>query len=198
MREQVSRGLVAEGREDKASLAVQREMTMIEELPGSPAPGWRLLRFDAIPHPSASFCVAYGPEEQVFYLTEQPDRFAAFVRAAGVAVTRPEDAVTVALAFLATTRSMRAYEQVVASVDELDVLGFLDADDQRRLDGALDRLRPALAEPSAAGSADGFEATVYIQRGSAVERRLLTVAADGAVSERAETLVDDLPAPISL
>lgn len=198
MRDQVSRGLVAEGREDKASLAAQPELTMIEELSGTPAPGWRLLRFDAVPHASASFCVAYGPQRQVFYLTERPDRFAAFVRAAGVAVTNQDEAITVALAFLATTRSMREYEQVVASVAELDVLDFLDADDQRRLDEAVRRLRPALSEPSVLISAEGFQVTVYIQRGSAVERRLLTVPADGAVSERAEILVEDLPAPISL
>lgn len=203
MPEQVSRGrvaegLVAEGREDKASLAAQPEMTMIEELPGSPADGWRLLRFDALPHASASFCVAYGPQAQVFYLTENPERFAAFTRAAEVTVRTPGQAVAVALAYLATTRSMVAYEQVVSAAGELDVLSHLDADDQRRLDAALERLRPVLNAPSAALSADGFEVTVYIQRGPAVERRILTVMADGAVRDRAETLAIDLPAPISL
>ncbi|MQA97479.1 MAG: hypothetical protein GEV11_23650 [Streptosporangiales bacterium] len=198
MREEVSRGLVAEGREDKASLAAQPEMTMVEELPGSPADGWRLLRFDAVPHASASFCVAYGPERQVFYLTERPDRFAAFTRAAGVRVTGPAEAVALARTYLATTRSMNAYAQVVTSVDELDVLGYLDEEDQRRLDAARERLRPVLSDPFAVVSADGFEVTFYIQRGSIVERRTLAVAADGAVTGRAEELVDDLPAPISL
>lgn len=198
MREQVSRGLAAEGREDKASLAAQRELTTIEELPGSPAPGWRLLRFDAVPHAAASFCVAYSPRDQVFYLTESPLRFAAFARAAGVAVTNPDEAVVVGLAFLATTRSMGAYERVVASVDELDVLGEPDAGDRRRLDAARDRLRPVLREPYATVTASGHVVTVHVQRGPAVERRTLVVAADGAVAASAETVVDDLPAPISL
>src|SRR4051812_47279554 len=90
-REMISNSLKAQGRPDKAYLATNPASAIMRPsrvLPG----GAEVVRFDSFPPPSASFYIGLVGTS-FFYPTESRGAFAAMMRAAGVRVASPADAI---------------------------------------------------------------------------------------------------------
>lgn len=198
LRDKVSRGLIEAGRADKASLAHQPKVSQYTEVEAPLLNGWKIYRFDTVPDAGGSFHVAIGARERVFYLTENPKGFTRLTGAVAMRVASGDTAVDLAGLYVETTRSMREYSTIVASVGDLEVADGLTAQQKRSLATAERRLKPVLAEPAAVKSGDGYAVTLYVQRGPMVEKHTVSISATGEMSDRATRLVKDLPAPTTV
>ena len=196
LRQLISAALTEEGPAGKGALAANPAASMMK--PGAELPGGaRLVRFDSFPHPGASFYVGLVGSK-VFYLTEAPKAFSAMVRESGVAITSPDIAVGLARAHVESTRSMREFSRVVDGPGDVTWAPPRTPDEQRSVAEANSRIS-ALVRPRAARAAgDGYEVTLYVLRGSALERRVLTIGSDGDVGENVEVVASGLPTPISM
>ncbi len=169
----------------------------LRELPGGAVAGL----FEAFPHPSASFYagVAGG---RVFYLTDAPDVFAAMVRANGLRVTDEQTAAELAREYVETTRTFETFTTVLDSADGIE---WAARPEQEKGEGGesasevIARVREAVRPPTAAFAGQGrYVVSVFVLHGDAVEHRVLTVTAEGTVTERTEDVFPDLPVPITL
>lgn len=196
LRRVISAALTEEGPPGKGALAANPAASMMK--PGAELPGGaRLIRFDSFPHPGASFHVGLVGSK-VFYLTEAPKAFSAMVRESRVAIASTEIAVGLARAYVESTRSMREFSRVVDSSDDVAWAPPRTQEEQRSLAEASSRLSALVRPPAARVAGDGHEVTLYVLRGSTLERRVLTIARDGDVGENAEVVASGLPTPISM
>ncbi|MBC6457531.1 hypothetical protein [Actinomadura sp. HBU206391] len=194
VRETVRQAMAAAGRPDRAALASDTAATTISELSVPILRGWRLLRFDAVPHPGASFYVAVGPAG-VLHLTEEPASFTKVLQAANVTPTSAADAAALARAYVETTRPMTELVRVVGDVDDILWVPRPTPDERRARERASVRLRPVLRPPDAVEEGGSWVATVFVQRGDTVERRTVTIGADRSLTERGKVMARDLPVP---
>jgi hypothetical protein len=196
MREMISMALADAGRPDKAYLAADPAAAMMCPplvLPG----GAQAVRFDSFPHSASSFYVGIF-DESVFYLTEAPEAFTAMMRASGFRVASPGDAITVARCYVETTRSMSAFSRVVDSVNDIEWASGPLAPRPQDLSALIGRLRGIVTPPSAEARGGDYLATLYVLRGSTLERRKITIARDGNIRDRSDRVAKNLPVPISM
>jgi hypothetical protein len=195
LRQLIGAALTDAGPPGKGRLAADPAASMMR--PGVEVPGGALLvRFDSFPHPGASFYVGVVGR-QVFHLTETPTAFSAMVRESGVRVASEAIAVALARAFVESTRSMREFGRVVDGPRDITWAEPHSREEQQRLADAAGRVQALIRPPVAVATDDGYEVTLYVLRGTAVERRVLTVAHDGEITERGEVVASGLPTPIS-
>lgn len=189
LRSAVVAGLETAGEQELAARAgdpLSTGIVRLRELPGGAVAGL----FEAFPHPSASFYagVAGG---RVFCLTGAPDAFADMVQASGLQVTDEQTAAELARQYVETTRTFETFATALDSADDINW----------RTPPAPEvaaRLREAVRPPVAAAAGPGrYEVSLFVLHGDAVERRVLTVTADGTVTERTEDVFRNLPVPIS-
>ncbi|GLY90878.1 hypothetical protein [Actinoallomurus iriomotensis] len=195
-RELISSALAAEDHPDKAFLAANPASAIMR--PSSVLPGGaEVVRFDSFPHPGASFYVGVVGGK-VFYLTESPDAYTEMMRAAGLRVASPTDAVAVARWFVETTRAMNVFSGVLRSVDDIPWASGPLAPPPEQIGALVHRLRGVIASPSAEPRQGGHLVTLYVLRGSTLQRRTITVTDDGGIQERVDEVAKDLPVPISM
>jgi hypothetical protein len=195
-REMISNALNAEGRSDKAFLATNPASAIMRPsvvLPG----GADVVRFDSFPHPNASFYVGVAGE-RVFYLTESPEAFTAMMRTVGLRVASPADAVAVAVWFVETTRAMNVFSRVVGSVGDIEWASGPLAPRPQEVTALVGRLRDVITPPSGEAQDNAYLVTLYVLRGSTLERRRITVTGDGDIRDRSDQVAKDLPVPISM
>lgn len=194
LRRVVVAGLEAAGMPDMAARAANPLSFSLRpglELPGGAA----AVLVMAFPHTRASFYVGLAAG-QAFYLTGAPAAFADMMRASGLQVTDGPTAEAVARAYVETTRLMNTYITVLDSVDDIR---WDNRPERAPAPDLVARLRAVLRPPAAVAAGPGrFEVTVFVLRGPDVERRVLSVAADGSVTERTEDVIPGLPVPISI
>ena len=187
-------GLESAGEPRLAARAANPLATMLgplRELPG----GAVVVLFEAFPHPNASFYVGLA-DGRVFHLTGRPAAFADMVRASGLRVTDEQTAKEVACAYVETTRTMETFTGVLDSADDINWdtrPGHEPAPD------VVARLRRFVRPPAATSAGpESYQVTLFVQHGTAAERRVLTVTTDGAVTERIEDVISGLPVLISI
>ncbi len=193
LRRVVAAGLKSAGQADLAELAASPVSTMLGpacELPG----GAVAILFEAFPHPNASFYAGLAAG-RVYYLTGRPDAFGDMMRASGLHVAEERTAAEIARGYVETTRTMDTFTRVLDSVDDI---GW----DTRPGDGPTPALVASLREsvrpPTVTAVGPGrYEVSLFVLHGTAAERRVLNVSTDGAVTERTEQVVSDLPVPFS-
>jgi hypothetical protein len=194
LRSAVAVGLEAAGEPRLAARAADLRSTNLRrqrELPG----GAIVVLLEAFPHPSASFYVGLAGG-RVFRLTGMPGAFADMMRASGLQVTDEQTATEVARAYVETTRTFYTF---IGVLDSSDDISWDTRPGHEPSPDLIARLRRFVHPPAAAAAGPGhYEVTLTVEHGTAVERRVLTVAADGAVTERTEDVISDLPVPISL
>ncbi|MGI5231197.1 hypothetical protein [Actinoallomurus sp. CA-142502] len=196
MREMVSAGLAAKGRAVQAALAKNPAASLMHPL--KPVPGGaHVILFDAFPHSRASFYVGLV-DDIVFYLTEAPEEFTSMMRACGLRIDRPEVAVSVARAYIETTRSMRQFSGVIDSVDDIRMIPCRDAEEERLCLDATARLRGIVDPPSARKIGSRYVITAYVLCGSDLDLRTLTITEDCEIASRNELIASDLPVPLSM
>jgi hypothetical protein len=196
MRQIISAALTEEGPPGKDRLAADPAASMMRpgvELPG----GAVLVRFDSFPHSSASF-YAGVVGRRVFHLTETPKAFSTMVRESGVRIASTDIAVGLARGFVESTRSMREFSRVVDSARDITWAQPRSREEQQTLADAGDRVQALIRPPVAVAAGDGYEVTLYVLRGSTLERRVLTIARDGEIAEHVEVVASGLPTPISM
>jgi hypothetical protein len=192
LRRAVVAGLESAGETDLAARAGNPLSTMlgrVEAIPG----GAVAVLVEAFPHTSASFYVGLV-DGQAFYLTDSPDAFTGMLRASGLEVTDEHTAEAVARAYVETTRTFYTFTTVLDSADEIRW------DPSRELTPELAaEVRQAVRPPATTAVGPGrYAVSLFVLRSPAIERRLLTVTTDGAVTEQAEDVFPDLPLPASL
>jgi hypothetical protein len=192
----VREGLVAAGHDVTARLTGE-DMSFFDEIPAAFLPDWRFYQFSTVPHPANSFVVAVGADT-VILLTERPAAFSDVLRGSRASVSDAGTAVEVARLYLTTTRPMTSYTLIIDSVDDLELRAELTPDEQRRRDRAYAELRGTVRPASAERQDGGFVVTVFVQAGQDVERRTVTIAADGTVTEHGASLAERLPTVITL
>ena len=196
VRQLVSSALAVDGPSGKGRLASDPRATMFR--PGGELPGGIVLgRFDAFPHPGASFYVGIV-DRQVFYLTETPEAFVAMVRASGLRIGAPEVAIAMARAYIETTRSMREFGRVVDRPQDLTWPAPRSPEHEHAIAEAIARLRTLIRPPAFEAVGDGHKVTLFVLRGSVLERRTLTISRDGDITERVEQVESGLPTPITI
>lgn len=198
LRSAVVADLESAGEHELAARVADAESTRlrrVRELPGGPVVGL----FEAFPHPSASFYAGVA-DGRVFYLTDAPDVFAAMVRANGLRVTDEQTAAELAREYVEITRTFETFTTVLDSADGIEWdISPEEEEEGESASEVVARLREAVQPPTVAAAGQGrYEVSVFVLHGDAVERRVLTVTAEGAVTERTEDVFPDLPVPISL
>ncbi|TQL88107.1 hypothetical protein FB559_8722 [Actinoallomurus bryophytorum] len=195
-REMISNALKAEGRPDKAFLAINPASAIMR--PSAVLPGGAdVVRFDSFPHPNTSFYVGVTGEK-VFYLTESPEAFTALMHDVGLRVASPVDAVAVAHWFVETTRAMHVFSRVLGSVGDIEWASGPLAPRPQDVAALVGRLRDVITPPTAEAQGNAYLVTLYVLRGSTLERRRITVTGDGDIQDRADRVAKDLPVPISM
>jgi hypothetical protein len=196
MRQLVSSTLTAGGPPGKGSLAANPAATDL--VPMGMLPGGALVaRFDAFPHPSASFHVGIVGNA-VFYLTEEPEAFSAMLRATGTQVTTVETAIGVARTYVETVRSMREFSKVVNGAGDVTLAEPQTPEQDQNVAAAADRLRTLVKSPTAVGIGDAYQVTLFVTRGTTLERRILNITRDATVTEHIEVVATNLPTPITM
>jgi hypothetical protein len=193
IRELLGSALSADGRSGSAALAEDSAASVMipySELPG----GARVFRVEVIRAPNASFYAGVAGQ-RVFYLTDSPEAFGAMLRAAGLRVTAPDVAVAAAVLYVETTRSMREFSGLVASVDDITWSPRATDQDVARV---VRRLRSVIRLPEAVRGGQDHDVTLYAIRGATLERRRLHITQDGDVREEVEPVQDGLPVPFSM
>lgn len=201
LRSAVVADLESAGKHELAARVADAQSTMLRrlrELPGGAVAGL----FEAFPHPSASFYAGVA-DGRVFYLTGAPDAFAAMVRANGLRVTDEQTAAELAREYVEITRTFETFTTVLDSADGIkwDISPEDEEEEEERESASevVARVREAVQPPTVAAAGQGrYEVSVFVLHGDAVERRVLTVTAEGAVTGRTEDVFPDLPVPISL
>lgn len=193
LRRAVAASLESAGQPDLAARAASPLSTMlgpVRELPG----GAVTVLFEAFPHPNASFYAGLA-SGQVFYLTDTPGAFGDMMRASGLQVADELTAVEIARAFVETTRTMDTFTSVIDSADDI---GWDTRPGHEPAPDVVARLRESVRPPAATAAGPGrYRVSLFVLRGSAAERRVLDITADGVVTQRTEDVVPDLPVPVS-
>ncbi len=83
--------------------------------------------------------------------------------------------------------------EVLDTIEDLDFLPDLPADDRRRRDEFVRTYRDVVRPPTARVAGGRYVVTAYVRDGMDVRRHTLTVAASGRVEEEGRVLAGDLP-----
>jgi hypothetical protein len=191
----VSSALAASGKKAKSAqaAALTTRIRWTERQPG----GAHVVRFDTYPHARGSFYVGLLAND-VFYLTESRDAFNAMIRASAVSVVGSDDALTIAHAYLETTRPMRHFGRLLRDATDVRWARPGNDEEQRRLDSAVEAVSSVVAPPAVDIHDIGFTITAYVLYDATIDRRTLLVRHDGSVDEISRSPVaSNLPVPLS-
>jgi hypothetical protein len=193
LRRAVAVGFESAGETGLAARAADPRSTMLG--PAHALPGGAVaVMFEAFPHPGASFYAGLAGG-QVFYLTGAPEAFESMLRASGLQVTDEQTAAEIARAYVETTRTMNTFARVLDSVNDIR---WDPRPERQPSPELLADLQRSVRPPAATAVGPGlYEVSVFVLRGADAERRVLTVTADGAVTDRIEDVVSGLPVPVS-
>ncbi|MEV4007343.1 hypothetical protein [Actinomadura sp. NPDC049753] len=197
LRQTISQGLQREGRQEEARIVALggSRLTRVE----TPfLRTWAVYRVDyrQSPHP-VQLHVATGGD-RVELLTGVPKAFGEVTAADGTTVTDAAAAVALARAYVETTRPGGVLTYVVGRVEDIAFRPGITGDAARRRDEILAEYRSRIKEPAARAGGEGFTVTLYAVKDKALQRHDIGVTAKGAVDDRVETLVPDLPVPYTL
>lgn len=160
--------------------------------------GWQIfdVQNQTPPHPRRVFAALSETGEAVV-LTGQPDAFSAMVTKAGVEVSSADVAAQVATVFLDSTRTFTTLAYRIDTAEDIRWRPSLTAEEQRTRDSIVssygDRIAPAKAEQSPAG----WTTESWMISGADLVRHETTIASDGTVTDKTETVASDLPVPAS-
>ena len=195
------RGRLALGLQDispvSARLVTDPE-TALNPVPAAWLPGWQILDVQNLTgqHPRR-FYVALADDNQVVVLTAQPAAFSSLLSDAGVSVTSADTATDIAAVFLDSTRNFVAYSYRIDGVDDIEWRPTLTAEQSKARDQIIaahgKKITPATAEQTASG----WTVSVWTIDDTDLVRHEVSVAANGAVSDKIETVATDLPVPAS-
>jgi hypothetical protein len=188
LRRTVRDALVEAGRPGEGSLASQMQASTFEEIAVPLRQGWQVLRFNVIPHATASFHVAVG-QGRVVYLTGEPQSFTDVLRASDGIPRSTAEAVALARAYLDTTQPMTEFFRVLDSVDDLIIRGRHGDDD------VIAILRETITPPVGGLTFETYQVIAHVQRGDTVERSTVSIAPNGSLVEQCRILATGLPIP---
>ncbi|RAY14437.1 hypothetical protein DPM19_15890 [Actinomadura craniellae] len=196
-RDSLSAALNRAGRSAEAGL-VKEDGTRLTTLPAPFLRTWRIIEVSnrQNAHP-VLFYVGAGAG-QAYLLTGDPAAFGKVTTADGSRVADTATAERLARLYLETTRDTGRLTYVVGGVNEIRFRPGITGEDAERRNAVIARYRPTIAPPQARAADGGFTVTAYTVREQELRRHTLTVTAAGAVRDKAETLVDDLPVPYTL
>jgi hypothetical protein len=159
---------------------------------------WQVVQVDyrRNPHP-VLFHVAAGAG-QAYLLTGDPAAFTRMTSADGTHLTEPAGAARAGRLYLETTRPAGILSYVINGVNDIRFRPGITGTDARHRDAITARYRSVVTAPAAVAKGDGFLTTAYVVKDQELQRRDLTVTANGAVRETTRTLVRDLPVPFVL
>jgi hypothetical protein len=160
--------------------------------------GWQILdvQNQTPPHPRRIFAALSETGEAVV-LSGQPEAFSTMMTKAGVEVGSADVAAQVATVFLDSTRTFTTLAYRIDTAEDIRWRPSLTAEEQKTRDSIVssygDRIAPAKAEQSPAG----WTVESWMISGADLVRHETTVASDGTVTDKTETVASDLPVPAS-
>jgi hypothetical protein len=160
--------------------------------------GWQILdvQNQTPPHPRRIFAALSETGEAVV-LSGQPQAFSTMMTKAGVEVGSADVAAQVATVFLDSTRTFTTLAYRIDTAEDIRWRPSLTAEEQKTRDSIVssygDRIAPAKAEQSPAG----WTVESWMISGADLVRHETTVASDGTVTDKTETVASDLPVPAS-
>ncbi|WP_344948724.1 hypothetical protein [Actinomadura miaoliensis] len=193
IRETVRRGLEAAGDPYTGDLT-HKSASMLKEVAVPLPKTWRFFRFDAFPHPQASFHVAVEVSTgKVVFLTGRPAAFGQVLAASKATLQTTRDAVAVARAYLDVTRRMDRYLRVVDGIEDLAWRPEPTAEEKKARERAEPRLRSLLKPPAAVVKGDTYVVTLFVRNGTDIEQRTVTIDAGASVTETRKVMLQGLP-----
>lgn len=150
---------------------------------------------DTDSHP-VRFVVALGDDGEAVVLTRDPDAFVRMLADADVRVPDEQTAAAVVDTYLDTTRSFRTWSERVASLDGVDLLPTLDAEQQAAWDAVVADLGDDVAPTRAARRDDGYDVVAWVADGDTLVRHDVRVTTDGDLEDRPTVLATGLPVPL--
>ena len=188
---------LATDRPDLARLLADESVTLTP-VPTPWLPGRQILDVlaDTGSHP-VRFYVALSDEGDAVVLTRDADAFVGLLADADVRVPDEQTAVDVVDTYLDATRSFQVWSQRVGSLDEIELLLTLDADQQAAWDAVVADLGADVAPTRAANRGDGFDVVAWVADGDTLVRHDVRVTEDGGLSDRTTVLATGLPVPVS-
>ncbi|MEU5880332.1 hypothetical protein [Spirillospora sp. NPDC047279] len=192
VRTAVSAGLARDGRASEAKV-VTAGGSRLTPLPAPFLNDWRVLRVDYRQgsHPVMFHVALHGAETVL--LTGDAEAFDKVVKAAGVKVGDAATATQVAGLYLQTVRPGGTGSYQVDGVDQIKFRPGITGETAARRDAIVGEYRSVIKPPAAVAKGGGFTAAAYVVKGRELQRRDLTIRADGTVTDRPRTLVSDLP-----
>ncbi|MFT4286422.1 hypothetical protein [Nocardioides sp.] len=178
---------------------LEQSTTSLSPLDAPWLTGWRIIdvNSDTVPHPQRFF-VALAEDDRALLLSGAPDAFNEMVADAAVSLDTPEKATAVAETFLDATRSFSTYSYRINSLDEVKWRSGLNESGTKLRDSTVASYGAQVTAPTASAAADGWTVTAWAVEGTDLVRHALTIASDGAVSDKPVTVVAGLPVPVSL
>ena len=146
----------------------------------------------APPHPQR-FYAALSADGTVRVLTGEPDEFSHVATEAGLRVASASVAVAVATTFLDSTQDFVRASYRVDRIEDVQWLSQRTAAQEKRRRAIIADYGDQVGRAEAERSGTGWRASVWMVYDHRLDRHRVTIAADGAVTDRAETVVDGLP-----
>jgi hypothetical protein len=160
--------------------------------------GWQILDVanQTPPHPRR-VVVALSETGEAVVLSGQPDAFSTMVQKVGVTVSSADVAAQVATVYLDSTRTFTTLAYRVDDVEDISWRPGLTAAEQKTRDAIVSTYGDKIAPAKAERASSGWTVESWMVSGAELVRHETTIAADGALTDRTETVVSDLPVPAS-
>lgn len=160
--------------------------------------GWQII--DVVnqtpPHPRR-VVAALSQAGDAVVLTGQPDAFSTMLQQAAVSVSSAGVAAQVATVYLDSTRTFTTLAYRVDSVEDIMWRPGLSATEQKTRDSIVSTYDGKIAPAKAEQSSSGWTVESWMVSGFDLVRHQTTITTDGAVTDKTETVVSDLPVPAS-
>jgi hypothetical protein len=197
MRNTIKAALTQAGRTFEAGI-VSRGGARLTQLNTPFLKSWKIIQVDyrQDPHPTM-FHVAVGGS-QAHLLTGTPAAFSTVTKADGTHVADPATAAQLGKIYIETTRPAGKLTYLVDSVDAIRFRPGITGTAAARRDEIVKKYQHVVTSPVATAKGTGFTVIAYVVRDRALQKRDLTVTAQGSVEEKIKTLVLDLPVPYTL
>lgn len=196
-----TRGRLAAGLQDTSPVTarlVSDPKTTLTPVEAAWLSGWQI--FDIAnqtpPHPRRVIA-ALSQQGQAVVLSGQPDAFSTMVQQAGVTVGSADVATQVATVFLDSTRTFTTLTYRVDSAEDIQWRPGLTEAEQKTRDSIVSTYGDKIAPAKAEQTSSGWTVESWTVTGADLVRHETTVGSDGAVTDKTETVVSDLPVPAS-
>jgi hypothetical protein len=160
--------------------------------------GWQILDVqNQTPPRPKRFFVALSDTGRAEVLSGRPDAMSAVLTDAGVKIDSADRAAEVAGTFLDVTRDFRVFAYRVDGVDDIKWMPRPGAAEQARRDALVKDYQDKIEPPKVAESGDGWQVTVWMVQGRDLTSHDLGLASGVAVTDKTETVEQDIPVPYS-